>query len=155
MAATTTIRFWSAISSWIEIMSSTLVTFNFKTFQKQGSTQFLNFFAKIWEMCNWRQLLSIDYDKEMENFDYFNFYSNKSYIVCFNLNSICKILSFEVLHVEIANNYKIWNFRSFLTIFDKFSIFTNFWWFLKKRNSKKVQNELEMMSSFRKTWFWG
>ena len=46
--------------------------------------------------------MSIDCDKTMENFDFFNFSSIKKYNFCLNLNSICKMVSFEVLHVEIA-----------------------------------------------------
>ena len=40
-------RYSPAISSWIELLSSPLVIFNFKTFPKHRTTKFLNFFAQI------------------------------------------------------------------------------------------------------------
>ena len=48
-------------------MSSTLVTFDFKNFQKQGSIQFLNIMAQIWEMNNQRQVVRIDFEKKWKN----------------------------------------------------------------------------------------
>ena len=95
-------RYRSAISTWFEIMSSPLVTFNFKTFPKHRRTQFLNFLAQIWETRVWRQEVSADFEKKMKKFDFFNFSWNKSYFFCLKLNSMWKMLSLEVLHVEIA-----------------------------------------------------
>ena len=46
-------------------MSSPLVTFSFKTFPKHRQTQFWIFMAHLWEMCRWRQLVSIDFDKKI------------------------------------------------------------------------------------------
>ena len=91
----------SALSTWIEIMSSPLVTFNFKTFPKHRSTQFSIVMAQIWEML-WRPMVSINYDKKSKRFDFFNFFSNKSYLFCLKLSSTLKMLSLEVFHVDIA-----------------------------------------------------
>ena len=89
-------RYRSAISTWFEIMSSPLVTFNFKTFPKHRRTQFLNFLAQIWETGVWRQEVSINFEKKKNKFDFFNFSWNKSYFFCLKLNSMWKMLSFEV-----------------------------------------------------------
>ena len=83
-------------------MSSPLVTFNFKTFPKHRRSQFLNFLVQIWETRVWRQEVSVDFEKKMKKFDFFNFSWNKSYFFCLKLNSMWKMLSLEVLHVEIA-----------------------------------------------------
>ena len=64
----------SAISRWFEIMRSPLVTFDFKTLPKHRQTPFFNFLAQIWEMCIWRQVVSIDFDKKLEKFDFFQFF---------------------------------------------------------------------------------
>ena len=56
--------YWSTISTQFEIMSSSLVTFNFKTFPKHRQTQFLNFLVQIWETRVWRQEVSIDFEKK-------------------------------------------------------------------------------------------
>ena len=56
----------SAISTWTEIMSSPLVTFNFKMFPKHRLTQISNFLAQIRETRGRRQMVSIDFDKKIE-----------------------------------------------------------------------------------------
>ena len=86
---------------WTDIMSSPLVTFDFKTFPKHRSTQFSIVMAQIWEML-WRPMVSINYDKKSKRFDFFNFFSNKSYLFCLKLSSTLKMLSLEVFHVDIA-----------------------------------------------------
>ena len=56
--------------------------------------------------------------KKSEKFDFFKKFSNKSYFFSVKLNSMRKMLSFEVLHVEIAQ--KLQNLEFSL-------IFSNFW----------------------------
>ena len=99
-------RYRSAISTRFEITSSPLVTFNFKTFPKHRRTQFLNFLAQIWETPVWRQEVSVDFEKKNWKNDFFNFSWNKSYFFCLKLNSMWKMLSLEVLHVEIAQKLR-------------------------------------------------
>ena len=67
-------RYLSAISKWFEIMSSYLVTFNFKTFQSYRQTQFWNFLAQIWEIGWWRQVVSINFDKKIGKIWFFQFF---------------------------------------------------------------------------------
>ena len=57
-------RYRSAVSMWFEIMSSSLVTFTFKSISKRRETQFWNFLPEIWKICNQRQLVSIDFEKK-------------------------------------------------------------------------------------------
>ena len=79
-------------------------------------------------------MVRIGFDKKSEKFDFFNFFSNKSYFFCVKLNSMRKMLSFEVLHVEIAQ--KLQNlefsliFSNFLVGFQFSPIFLQF---LEKR----------------------
>ena len=58
----------SLISTWIEIMSSPLVTFNFKMFPKHRLTQISNFLAQIRETGGRRQVVSIDFDKKIKKY---------------------------------------------------------------------------------------
>ena len=73
------LRYLFTISKWFEIMSSLLVTFNFRTFPEHRSTQFSNFLAQIWKFCNWRQQVNIDFHKK--KLDFYNFSSKKSYFL--------------------------------------------------------------------------
>ena len=89
--------------------------------------------AQIWETRVWRQVVSIDFEKKIEKLDFFNFSSYKSYFFCLKLNSMWKMLSLEVLHVEIAqklqnleilliSSHFLMNFQYsliFLVIFEK------------------------------------
>ena len=67
-------RYPSTISNWFEIMSSLLVTFNFKAFPEHRSTQFSNFFAQIWKFCNWRQQVSIDFHTKKRKIQFLQFF---------------------------------------------------------------------------------
>ena len=70
-------------------------------------------------------MVSINFDKKKsENFDFFTLFSNKSYFFCEKLNAMRKMLFFEALHVEIAQN-----------------------------NSEKGPNELELMPALGKDDF--
>ena len=132
-------------------MSSLLVTFNFKTFPKHRWTQFLNLFAQIWGICNWRQQVSIDFHKKKWKFDFFQFFFKQ--IISFNrkLNSMWKMLSFDVKHVEMAQ--KLQNLE-FLLIFLHYWLYFQFSPFFSwKKNLKKVSNELKLMPSYMETLF--
>ena len=62
---------------------------------------------------------NISFEKKSEKFDFFKKFSNKSYFFSVKLNSMRKMLSFEVLHVEIAQ--KLQNLE-FLLIFSNFLV---------------------------------
>ena len=70
----------SLISTWIEIMSSPLVTFNFKMFPKHRLTQISNFLVQIWKTRGRRQVVSIDFDKKKLKIWFFNFFFQTNYI---------------------------------------------------------------------------
>ena len=53
--------------------------------------------------------------KKSENFDFFTLFSNKSYFFCKKLNSMRKMFSFEVLHVEIAQKLQNLEFSLFFS----------------------------------------
>ena len=96
----------SAISKWIEIMSSPLVTFNFKMFPKHRLTQISNFLAQIRKTPGRRQVVSINFDKKIEKNWFFQFFFKQIIYFCLKLNSMWKMLSLEVLHVEIAQKLR-------------------------------------------------
>ena len=94
-----------------------------------------------------------NFEKKNEKIWFFHFLCNKSYFFCFKLNSMWKMLSLEVLHVEIAQILQILEILLILSILlMDFQFLPIFWWFLEKC-SEKGPNELELMSAFRKTWF--
>ena len=71
--------------------------------------------------------------KKSEKFDFFNFSSNKSYFFYVKLNSMWKMLSFEVLHVEIAQKLQILEFSLIFSNFlIDFQFSPIFLWFLEK-----------------------
>ena len=75
-------------------------------------------------------MVSIGFEKKLEKFDFFKYFSNKSYFFSVKLNSVRKILSFEVLHVEIAQKLQILEFSpifsNFLIDFQFSPIFLRF-----------------------------
>ena len=75
-------------------------------------------------------MVSIGFEKKSKKFDFFKKFSNKSYFFSVKLNSMRKMLSFEVLHVEIAQKLQILEFspifRNFLTDFQFLPIFLQF-----------------------------
>ena len=136
-------------------MSSPLVTFNFKTFPKHRQTQFLNFLAQIWETGIWRQEVSIDFEKKKKKFDFFNFSWNKSNFFCLKFNSMWKMLSLDILHVEIAQ--KLQNleisliFSHFLMDFQYSPIFLVIF---EKKNPKRGQMSWNWCQLLGKHDFW-
>ena len=104
--------------------------------------------AQLWKTRVRRQVVSIDFDKKREKIWFFNFSSNKSYFFCLKLNSMWKMLSLEVLHVEIAQNYKIWKFCSFLAIFANF--LCDFW----KNFLNRGQMSLKLCQLLENIDFW-
>ena len=64
-------------------------------------------------------MVSIGFEKKIGKFDFFKKFSNKSYFFSVKLNSMRKMLSFEVLHVEIAQ--KLQNLE-FSLIFSNFLV---------------------------------
>ena len=51
-------------------------------------------------------MVSIGFEKKSEKFDSFKKISSNSYFFSVKLNSMRKMLSFEVLHVEIAQKLR-------------------------------------------------
>ena len=105
-------RYQSVISKWFEVTSSPMwCILKSKPFQSIDKLSFEIF----WHKCEknaikdkWSELVLT---KKSEKFDFFQFFSNKSYFFCVKLNSMIKMLSFEVLHVEIAQ--KLQNLKIF------------------------------------------
>ena len=64
----------------VEIMSSPLVTFNFKTFPKDRSSQFLNLLAQTQETHGRRQVVTIALDKTHQMFSIFP-HTNHTFLV--------------------------------------------------------------------------
>ena len=64
----------SAISTWTEIMSSPLVTFNFKMFPKHRLTQISIFLAQSSETHGGRQIVSINLDRKIEKIWFLKFF---------------------------------------------------------------------------------
>ena len=88
-------------------MSSPLVTFIFKTFPKNRATQFWNFFSQIWKICNRIQLVRKIFEKKILKFDFFAFFSNKSYFFCLKLNSMWKMRFFLGIACWLAQKLQI------------------------------------------------
>ena len=79
-----------AISTWIEIMRSPLVTFNFKAFPKHMLTQIWKFLAQIWEMLGQRQTVSIDLDKKIEKIWFFQLFFKQIILFLFEIEFCVK-----------------------------------------------------------------
>ena len=146
-------RYWSALSTWFEIMSSPLVTFNFKMFPKHRLTQISNFLAQIRETRGQRQVVSIDFDKKIEKIWFFQFFFKQIIYFCLKLNSMWKMRFFEVLHVEIAQKLQILKIS---LIFSNFPV--NIWFSLIfhriiKQNFWKRIKLIGINATFQGTWF--
>tara|TARA_Y100001956_G_C4077043_1_gene166654 strand:+ start:42 stop:296 length:255 start_codon:yes stop_codon:yes gene_type:complete len=79
-------------------------------------------------MSGRRQVVSsIGFEKKnWKNLIFSNLFSSKSYFFCMKLSSMRKMLSFEILHVGIAQKLRNLNiFAHFLAIFHRFLIFPN------------------------------
>ena len=107
-------RYRSAISTWFEIMSSPLVTFNFKMFPKHSWTQFLNFLAQIWEIRVRRQEVSIDFEKKNEKIWFFQFFLKQIILFLFEIEFYMKNAFFR--GIACWNSSKITKFRNFAHI---------------------------------------
>ena len=132
-------RYWSAISTWFEIMSSPLVTFNFKTFPKHRRTQFLNFLAQIWEMRVWRQEVSIDFEKKKEKIWIFQFFLKQMILFLFEIEFYVKNAFFW--GIEYWNGCKITKFGIsliFLGFWVDFYFSPFFLWSMGKKSKKNV-----------------
>ena len=146
-------RYLSTISKRFEIMSSYLKTFNFITFPKHRLTQFSKFFAKISKICNWRQQVSMGFTKKRKKKYFFNVSSNKSYFFCLKLNSMWKILSFEVLHVEIAQKLQKLAYLLILLISEYIFSFCHFFGDYWKKILKEHQMNWNWCHFLEGTWF--
>ena len=124
-------RYWSAFSTWFEIMSSYLLAFIFKTFSMHWVTQFWNFLPEVWKNCNQRELVSIGFEKIKKIF--FHFFSNKPYFFVWN-EILCEMCGFffffffflRYYYIEIIQNSKFLKFHSSLAIFQSTTNFTSF-----------------------------
>ena len=104
----------SAISTWIEIMSSPLVTFNFKMFPKHRLTQISNFLAQIRETRSQRQVVSIDFDKKIEKIWFFQFFFKQIILFLFEIEFYVKNAFFR--GIACWNSSKITKFGNFAHI---------------------------------------
>ena len=148
-------RYWSAISTWFEIMSSPLVTFNFKTFPKHMRTQFLNFLSQIWETGVWRQEVSVDFEKKNEKIWFFQFFLKQIILFLFEIEFYVKNAFFR--GIACWNSSKITNFRNFAHIspfFDGFSIFAVFFGDFWKKFPKRDQISWNWCQLLGKHDFW-
>ena len=88
------------------------------------------------------------FEKKCEKINFFNFSSNKWYFFSVKLISTWKMLSFEVLHVEITQKMQNLEFSLIFSNFLKdlqFSpFFCNFW----KKNSEKGAKWVRIDASF-------
>ena len=84
---------------------------------------------------------------------FFSLFWKSTIIFCLELNSVWKMLSFDVYYVDIdqkIQNLKILLvFSNFWVDFQIFAIFFNLW----KKYSKKGSNQLGMIPAGRITWF--
>ena len=133
-------RYLFTISKWFEIMSSLLVTFNFRTFPEHRLTQFSNFFAQIGKFCNFRQKVSIDFHTKKEKLDFFQFFLKE--IILFLLEFEFYVKNAFFWGIACWNGSKIIKFgifAHFSWLLTRFSIFTIFLWSMDKNSKKSVK----------------
>ena len=115
------------------------MTFTFKTFPKHRATQFWNFLPE--RLKSW----SVSILKRYQKIWFFLTFSNKLFLFCLKLNSMWKMLSFELWHIEIVQKIQILKIS---LIFSNFSVNFQFLLIFCKIIKKNILKKCQM------SWNW-